>query len=71
MSSLLSTSPPVPKREERDCKSCEERRVSTATVPERIGPMSLLIDRLVAGVVVAKYADNGVLTCCRQLARRL
>ena len=45
------------KREKRDCKSCEERGVSTAAVPERIAPMSLLSDRLVAGIVVAKYSD--------------
>jgi hypothetical protein len=27
------------KREKRACKSCEERGVSTAAVPERIAPM--------------------------------
>ncbi len=47
----------VIKREKRACKCCEQQGVCTAAVPERIAPKSLLSDRLIVDIVVAKYCE--------------
>lgn len=47
----------VIKREKRACKRCEEQGVQTAAVPERIVPKSLLSDRVIVDLVVAKYCN--------------
>jgi transposase len=48
----------VVKREKRVCRSCEEQGVRTAAAPERIAPKSLLSDRLIVDMVVAKYSQS-------------
>jgi transposase len=47
----------VIQREKRACKSCEEQGVRTAAAPERIVPKSLLSDRVIVDLVVAKYCE--------------
>jgi transposase len=46
------------KLEKRACEDCEEEGVSTAPVPERIVPKSLLSDQVIVDIVVAKYCDS-------------
>lgn len=47
----------VTRREKRACKSCEERGVVAAPLPERIIEKSLVSDRVVIDTIVAKYCD--------------
>jgi transposase len=63
VSEVLAVKPPeyyveVNKLEKRACKNCEEQGVSTAPVPERIVPKSLLSDQVIVDIVVAKYCDS-------------
>jgi transposase len=48
----------VVKREKRACKKCEEQGVRTAATPERIAPKSLLSDRVIVDIIVAKYCES-------------
>jgi transposase len=47
----------VTKREKRACRCCPERGVTAAALPARIIDKSLVSDRVVIDVVVAKYCD--------------
>jgi transposase len=48
----------VIKREKRACRQCEEQGVHTAAAPERIAAKSLLSDRVIIDLVVAKYCES-------------
>ena len=47
----------VTKREKRACKQCEEQGVTTAAVPMRIIDKSLVSDRVIIDIIIAKYSD--------------
>jgi transposase len=48
----------VIKREKRACRQCEEQGVRTAAAAERIAAKSLLSDRVIIDLVVAKYCES-------------
>jgi transposase len=48
----------VIKREKRACRQCKEHGVRTAAAPERIAPKSLLSDRVIIDLLVAKYCES-------------
>ena len=48
----------VIKREKRACRQCEEQGVRIAAAAERIAAKSLLSDRVIIDLVVAKYCES-------------
>jgi len=48
----------VTKREKRACRSCAERSVMAAPLPERIIEKGLVSDRVVVDTIVKKYCDH-------------
>ena len=50
----------VTKREKRACRSCAERSVVAAPLPERIIEKGLVSDRVVVDTIVKKYCDHRV-----------
>jgi transposase len=60
----------VIKREKRACAQCKGNGVSTAAVPARITPKSLLSDQVIIDLVIGKYCESLPLYRQQSMLRR-